>query len=109
MSNYKEPTMKYLIIAISLLPLTAFAEQLPPTMVIDTNILVMTQDYLNKSGPLGRVLSNQIEACMADNPVNGITRRSGPDNCPSVTEHEKTQEKKPVDKTAPLHVLPQNK
>jgi hypothetical protein len=95
-------TMRSLIIAISLVPTFAFAQApaqpqqpapdlLAAEMVLMPRALIplMEQAILHPHNvDTGDVISlmQQLEACVADNPVNGVVRGNGPDRCPMVTQ-----------------------
>ena len=97
--------MRRFILALSCLPTLAFAQAAaqPPQpapaspvapsseMVLIPRALIspIEQAILHPHNvDVGDVIAlmQQLEACVADNPMTGVARRNGPDQCPPVTQ-----------------------
>ena len=94
--------MRALILAFALLlPIAAHAQQptiemvLVPRGIAETALSWIMAPNANNAVQLYAAL----QACIADNPHGGVTRRSGPDQCPAVTEALAAQEKALADAT----------
>jgi hypothetical protein len=97
--------MCWVILALSCVPTLALAQMpvartpaasAPPATAVSETVLIpsalvppIMQAILHPhSVDVGDILTlvQQLEACVADNPVDGAVRRNGPDQCPVVTQ-----------------------
>jgi hypothetical protein len=106
--------MRRLILAFSCIPVLAFAQTPGPqpapaasaiapfeTILIPRGFvpLIMQAILHPHSVDVGDILTlvQQLDACVADNPVNGAVHRDGPDQCSVVTQALEAQAQKPAD------------
>jgi hypothetical protein len=92
--------MRRLSLGLSFVPMLAFAQAAEPpasaapsppdTVLIPRSLVPMIEQavlhpHMVDAGD-ALALLQQLEACVADNPVAGVTSRNGPDKCPLVTQ-----------------------
>jgi hypothetical protein len=98
--------MRKLALALSFVPMLAFAQAAElsglaapaaptDTVLIPRSLVPMIEQavlhpHMVDAGD-ALTLLQQLEACVADNPVDGVTRREGQDKCPLVTQTLETQ------------------
>jgi len=84
--------MRSLILALSLVPTLAVAQA--PAMQSPQPDMVLLPRWLAETAAQWIAAPNAtdavqlfiaLQACLADNPIAGVTHREGPDQCPAVT------------------------
>lgn len=85
--------MRRLILVLSLVPTLAFAQApapqspQPDVVLLPRQLVENTVRWIVVPNATDAVqLFLMLQACVADNPVGGVMRRSGPDQCPVVTQ-----------------------
>ena len=98
--------MKKLALALSLLPTIAFAQPAPPApdiVLLPRAVAETAAQWIAQPNAGNAVqLYAALIACINDNPVGGVVRHIGQDQCPVVTEALAAQDKlKAADKPTP--------
>jgi hypothetical protein len=85
--------MRRLILVLSLVPTLAFAQASAPQppqpdlILLPRQLAESAMQWIAAPNATDAVqLFALLQACLADNPVGGLVRRSGPDQCPQVTQ-----------------------
>jgi hypothetical protein len=85
--------MRRLILVLSLVPTLAFAQApasqspQPDVVLLPRQLVENTVRWIAVPNATDAVqLFLFLQACIVDNPVSGVVRRSGPDQCPEVTQ-----------------------
>ena len=83
--------------ALLLLPTLALAQTTPELVLVPlATVQTLEQAAMNaRKLDAADILApiQQLQACIADNPHNGVVQRSGPDQCPEVTAAIEAREK----------------
>lgn len=87
------------------IPVSAVAQQPPEMALMPRQLVEMAAGWIAHPDATTAVqLYAGLQACLADNPTNGVVRRTGVDECPVVTQAlaaRDAAQKKAVDEAAP--------